>query len=84
MNDIALRYNKDIIPAETAYLFTTENTGHCENIIEHQTIEGYPATPESQERMLADIKTVVRAIPGGRRLGVFGWDTTWTAVDGND
>jgi arabinogalactan endo-1,4-beta-galactosidase len=26
---------------------------------------------------------VVRAVSGGRGLGVFYWDAAWTAVDGN-
>jgi arabinogalactan endo-1,4-beta-galactosidase len=27
--------------------------------------------------------SVVRGVPGGRGLGVFHWDATWTAVPGN-
>ena len=49
---------------------------------EFQTVAGYPATPDGQEKMLADIMTIVRAIPNGRGLGVFWWDATWTAVQG--
>ena len=33
--------------------------------------------------MLADIMTMLRAVPNGRVLGIFWWDATWTAVPGN-
>ncbi|MDO9120327.1 MAG: glycosyl hydrolase 53 family protein, partial [Anaerolineaceae bacterium] len=54
-----------------------------ENIFDIQAIDGYPATPEGQARMLADIMTIIRAVPNGRGLGFFWWDATWTAVPGN-
>ena len=33
--------------------------------------------------MLRDTMTVVRAVPGGRGLGIFYWEPTWTVVAGN-
>jgi arabinogalactan endo-1,4-beta-galactosidase len=33
--------------------------------------------------MLADVMTIIRAIPNGHGLGVMWWDATWTAVPGN-
>ena len=83
LNDVAERYGKNIILVETAYPFTSENADFQENIIKFQTVAGYPATPDGQEKMLADIMTIVRAIPNGHGLGVFWWDATWTAVQGN-
>lgn len=83
LNDIAVRYNKDIIVVETAYPFTSENDDATDNIIKFQTIDGYPATSEGQARMLAAIMTIIRAVPDGRGLGYFWWDATWTAVPGN-
>ena len=83
LNDIAVRYEKDIIVVETAYPFTIKNDDAMENIIDIQAIDGYPATPDGQARMLADIMTIIRAVPNGRGLGFFWWDATWTAVPGN-
>ena len=83
LNDIALRYDKDIIVVETAYPFTAEDDDDYENIIRVEERPGYPFSPENQARMLADIMTITRAIPNGRGLGVFWWDATWTAVPGN-
>ncbi len=83
LDDIALRYNKDIIVVETAYAFTPDDNDNYENIITIQTQPGYPFTPEGQAKMLADIMTIVRAVPNGHGLGVVWWDATWTAVPGN-
>jgi len=83
LNDIALRYQNDIIVVETAYPFTLESADDTENIIRDEIKEGYPATPEGQKQMLADVIQVVQAVPGGRGLGFFWWDATWIAVPGN-
>ncbi len=83
LNDIVLRYNKDIIVVETAYPFTADENDSLENIIRFQTTRGYPATPKGQLKMMADIMSIVRAVPDGHGLGIFYWDTTWTAVHGN-
>lgn len=83
LNDIALRYDKDIIVVETAYPFTLEDGDNFENVITVQERLGYHFSPEDQARMLADIMTIVRAVPNGRGLGIMWWDATWTAVEGN-
>ena len=83
LDDIALRYNKDIIVVETAYPFTTKENDTEPNVIRSQSVIGYRLTPEGQARMLADVMSVVRAVPDGRGLGIFWWDATWTAVPGN-
>lgn len=83
LNDVALRYNKDIVVVETAYAFTLEDSDNYENVITTQEQPGYPFTPEGQAKMLADIMTIVRAVPNGRGIGVMWWDATWIAVPGN-
>ncbi|MBN1230931.1 MAG: arabinogalactan endo-1,4-beta-galactosidase [Anaerolineales bacterium] len=83
MDDMAQRYNKDIIVVEAAYPFTNQNDDSLSNIIISQITAGYPATPEGQYNMVYDIMNMVRAVPDGRGLGIFYWDATWTAVEGN-
>jgi len=83
LNDIALRYNKEILLVETAYAFTPEDNDNYENIITSQEQPGYPFTPEGQAQILSDLMNVIRAIPNGRGLGVMWWDATWIAVKGN-
>jgi len=83
LNDIAIRYGKDILVVETSYPFTNTDADNYENIITNQVQPGYSFTPEGQAKMLADVMAIVRAVPLGRGLGVVWWDATWTAVPGN-
>lgn len=83
LNDVAARYGKDIVVVETAFPFTPADADGTENVMLFDAWEGYPASPEGQKRMLADIMDVIRAVPDGRGLGFFWWDATWTAVPGN-
>ena len=83
LNDIAVRYGKDIIVVETAYPFAAGSPENQGDLLSFEEYPGYPFPPEGQARMLADIMTIVRAVPNGRDLGVMWWDATWTNVPGN-
>lgn len=84
LNDISARYDKDVVVVETAYAFTARSLDGLGNIMKNNmATPGYPLTPEGQRAMLHDVMSVVRSVPGGRGLGIFYWDATWTAVRGN-
>ncbi|HUF39555.1 MAG TPA: arabinogalactan endo-1,4-beta-galactosidase [Anaerolineales bacterium] len=84
LNDISTRYEKDVVVVETAYGFTTENGDFLANIFgPDMETPGYPISPAGQAAFMRDVMAVVRAVPNGRGLGVFYWDATWTAVEGN-
>ena len=83
LNDIALRYDKDIVVVETAYPFTADDKDNFANVIHENKIQGFPFTPDGQQQMLAAIMDIVREIPNGHGLGIMWWDATWTAVPGN-
>jgi arabinogalactan endo-1,4-beta-galactosidase len=48
LNDIAVRYNKDLIVVETAYAFTADDNDNDKNIIRTEECPGYPFTPEAR------------------------------------
>jgi len=85
LNDVAARYGKPVVVAETAYGFTLAAKDAEPNIFNSnlQQAGGYPATAQGQASLLHDIFNVVRSVPNGRGLGVFYWEPTWTAVPGN-
>ena len=84
LNDISARYDKDVIVVETAYAFTDQDNDNYPNIVDQNlAAQHYLLTPEGQRDMLRDVMSMVRAVDNGRGLGVFYWDATWTAVDGN-
>ncbi|MER7572640.1 arabinogalactan endo-1,4-beta-galactosidase [Streptomyces sp. NPDC126514] len=85
LDDAATRYGKPVFVAETAYPFRLDSEDTHENIIDlgSELVPGYPATPAGQTRWMNDIASIVEAVPNGRGLGVFYWESTWTAVTGN-
>jgi len=85
LNDMASRYNKDVVVAETAYGFTLAQDDFEPNIFNSslQQAGGYPATPAGQVQQLRDVFNVVRNVPNGRGLGVFYWEPAWTAQAGS-
>lgn len=85
LNALSARFDKDIVLVEFAYPFTLENDDFLENIVRDPAMltAGFPASPQGQRVMTRKIMNIVGEIPDGHGLGVFYWDATWTAVDGN-
>jgi arabinogalactan endo-1,4-beta-galactosidase len=83
LNDLAARYDKDVVVAETAYPFTSQDKDGTGNIISTNPVPGYDFSPAGQQRLLADVMSIVRAVPNGRGLGIYYWEPAWTAVTGN-
>ncbi|MGW0564598.1 glycoside hydrolase family 53 protein [Streptomyces sp. NPDC003016] len=85
LDNSAARFGKPVFVAETAYPFRLGSKDTHTDIIDQESelIPGYPATPAGQAAWLADITSVVEAVPNGRGLGVFYWEAPWTAVSGN-
>ncbi|MEU4426872.1 glycosyl hydrolase 53 family protein [Actinoplanes sp. NPDC024001] len=81
LTDVKARYSKPVVIAETAYPWTTENFDHLENIIlSPAPCDGIPATPQGQAQQFTQVQEVAREAGA---LGVFYWEPTWTAIDGN-
>ncbi|MFI6481116.1 arabinogalactan endo-beta-1,4-galactanase [Nonomuraea sp. NPDC050663] len=82
LTDVATRYGKPVLLAETAYPFTTADKDGWENIIlSPEPYPGYQATPQGQQAMIAKLYDVLREVPGA--LGLVYWEATWTGVPGN-
>ncbi|GGW12636.1 arabinogalactan endo-beta-1,4-galactanase [Streptomyces capoamus] len=85
LDDAAARYGKPVFVAETAYPFRLDSDDSLTNQIDTtgELVPGYPATVAGQTKWMNDVASIVEAVPNGRGLGVFSWEATWTAVDGN-
>lgn len=79
MNDMAARYGKQIVVAETAYPFTLEDVDGNGNIAgaDQVKITGFPATPENQKLVTETVMNTVAHVEGGKGLGVFYWEPAW-------
>ncbi len=83
LNDLATRYNKDIIVVETAYPWTLgyqiDNHG---NIVGQNTslLKGFPATVKGQKDFLIFLKKIIKETKNARGKGFFYWEPAYISV----
>ncbi|MFM0597507.1 MULTISPECIES: glycoside hydrolase family 53 protein [Paraburkholderia] len=76
-NDMAARYDKDVMVVETAYPWTTSDGDSEPNSMTNTGSTTFPQTPAGQAQFLGAVTDIVKAIPGGRGKGVFWWEPEW-------
>ena len=93
MNDLALRYHKNMIVAEVSTGFTMEDYAAYEQLSPEQR-KGmatkpaltekvpYPMTPEGQSRFMRDLMERIRDVPENRGRGFVYWEPAWIPVPG--
>ena len=93
MQDIALRYGKELIIAEVSTGFTLEDYASYEKL-EPSMRKGmaakrelaqkvpYPMTPEGQSAFMQDIMEALRSVPDGKGKGFVYWEPAWIPVPG--
>jgi arabinogalactan endo-1,4-beta-galactosidase len=77
VNDLATRYDKDVIVVETAYPWTTSDGDSEPNSMTNVGTSPYPQTPAGQAQFLGAVTDIVKAIPDGHGKGVFWWEPEW-------
>jgi arabinogalactan endo-1,4-beta-galactosidase len=81
LNDLATRYGKDIVVAETAYPWTLGNGDTLDNFItsNDQLPDGtlYPATPQGQAGYFEALRQILRQVPTGHGAGFIDWEPEW-------
>jgi arabinogalactan endo-1,4-beta-galactosidase len=81
LNDLATRYGKDIVIAETAYPWTLADGDDLANSLSSadQLPDGatYPATPLGQAGYFATLRQILRDVPHGHGAGFFDWEPEW-------
>lgn len=81
LNDLAGRYDRDLIVVETAYPWTLRNGDDLENHIdtaeELPDAHKWPATRLGQLRYFRALRNVFARVPGGRGLGFMVWEPEW-------
>ncbi|MDZ7373128.1 MAG: glycosyl hydrolase 53 family protein [candidate division KSB1 bacterium] len=82
LNDLAIRYGKDIMVVETAYPWTLQGYDQVTNIVgsSSQLLPGYPASVEGQAAFLREVIRIVRSVPGGRGIGVCYWAPEYISI----
>lgn len=94
MNDIALRYGKELMIAEVSMGFTTQDYAAYEKLPPEkrkgmatkpdlvEKIE-YPMTKEGQKQFLEDLFQCLKQVPDGKARGYFYWEAAWIPVAGS-
>ncbi len=82
LNDLASRYGKDIIVAETAYPWTLSSYDNVGNIVgtSSQLHTGYPATVVGQYNFLYDLIQIIKNVPNNKGKGIFYWAPEYISV----
>lgn len=94
MNDLAVRYGKDIIVTETAAGFSLEDYQQYEQLPSERrvgpaanasTVENilYPMTPEGQCQFMNELMETICQVPGGHGKGFVYWEPAWLPVPGS-
>jgi arabinogalactan endo-1,4-beta-galactosidase len=84
MADLAQRYGKEMIVAETSYAWTEDNADETPNSFGPglDKIGGYKASVQGQASALCDIIAAVADTPDSKGIGIFYWEPDWIAVKG--
>ena len=91
MNDLALRYKKDLIVAEVSMGFTMEDYAEYEKLSPEERkgmatkphlVEklNYKMTKEGQCKFIEDVLKVIEEVPEHRGKGFFYWEPGWLPV----
>lgn len=84
LSEIATKYNKKVMVAETSYAFTEEDSDFYGNTIGAGAgvTKNYPFTVQGQANCIRDVIDAVAHTTNG--IGVCYWEGTWISVGGAD
>jgi len=79
LDDLATRYDKDVMVAEHQYAWTLENGDSEPDFVWTPDLltPGYPASPAGQLSMANDILSALAQVPGHHGAGFFYWEPEW-------
>ncbi len=94
MDDLAVRYGRDLIVVETSMGFTMDDYAAREGLAaperkgaatRPELVEkiDYPMTPQGQADFTSDLLEAIRRVPEGRGRGFFWWEPAWLPVPGS-
>ena len=79
VDDLATRYGKPIVIAESQYPWTLAGGDSTGNFVweASQLSDGYPATPGGQLSFYNDMLSILAQVPNGLGMGLFYWEPEW-------
>ena len=94
MNDIATRYNKDLIVAEVSMGHTMEDYAHYEKLTKEERMGmatrpelaekvEYPMSKEGQVDFMKRLLQIIDNVPNNHGKGYYYWEPAWIPVPGS-
>ncbi len=94
MNDISLRYGKELMVVEVSMGYTMEDYADYEKLppdkrkgmaTKKELVDkiDYPMTKDGQKRFLTDFLNVIKQVPDNKGAGFFYWEAAWIPVAGS-
>ncbi len=82
VNELAVRFGRDIAVVETGYPWTLTNYDGMANFVgqESQLLPGYPADRDGQRAFLLAVKRILKAAPDHRGVGLHYWASDYVSV----
>ncbi len=83
--DLAGRYGKELVVAETAFPFCLNDADGLENMVstdDQLRKTGYMPTVVGQKKFIEDLIAMIKHAPNGKGLGFFYWEGAWLPVKG--
>jgi arabinogalactan endo-1,4-beta-galactosidase len=81
LNNLAGRYGKDILIAETAYPWTLSSAGNTPSVVSSldalPDAAAHPPTPQGQATYFAALNQILREVPNGHGVGYLIWEPGW-------
>lgn len=79
VDDLATRYGKQIVIAESQYAWTLAQGDSTGDFVwqPSQLEVGYAATPGGQLSFYNDLLSILAQVPGGKAIGLFYWEPEW-------
>jgi arabinogalactan endo-1,4-beta-galactosidase len=79
VDDLATRYGKPVVIAESQYPWTLAGGDSTGNFVweASQVSDGYPATPGGQVSFYNDMLSILAQVPKGLGMGLFYWEPEW-------
>ncbi|MCH5159593.1 MAG: glycosyl hydrolase 53 family protein [Clostridiales bacterium] len=81
LGNIAKKYGKKVMVAETSYAFTDEDSDFYGNTIGAGQMQHYPFTVQGQANCVRDVIDTIAHTKNG--IGVCYWEGTWISVGGS-
>jgi arabinogalactan endo-1,4-beta-galactosidase len=81
LNNVATKYNKKVMVAETSWAWTTteDGDGHS-NTFSVPTDSDYPISVQGQVNVVRDVVQAVANVDNNAGIGVFYWEPAWIPV----